>query len=215
MRKSFIQYISETKKTKALGWSDWVWKRDDNSHLGKDDNEVSKSLSKGQNLSSHHIRAIDEYTSNYNKDLNRNLIAGKKLSPKHQKIAQDMDDAIKNNPISKNTTVYSRLGYDPRSMADKNGTFSTPAYTSTTHSKREVVIFGKHSEVNPLTKRKESHRLQISLKPGDSAMHIGARSIQPGEHETLIARNAKMRIVKTDVHQDGNVYHHIHHVELV
>lgn len=215
MTKSFFEYLKEAKKVKQRTFADW-WDEHHNEHLSSNNDldEVSSSLSKGRKLEPKHEEAIEQYTSNYNKPLNKTLIEKKPLSTKHQKIANDLDDAIAKNPFRKKATVYSRLSFDPREHVDKKSIMSSPAYLSTTHSKMEAASFSS-SVQNPKTKKKEWHFMQLRLKPGDPAVHIGDKSVQPDERETLVGRNTRLRLHKTETFKDTDgITKHIHHMEI-
>lgn len=206
MIKSFRTFIKES-------FADW-FDSNDNKHLSRTNSneEISSSLSKGRKLEPKHVDAIEQYTSNYNKPLNRNLIQNKPLSTKHKKIANDLDDAIAKNPFRKKATVYSKLSFDPRAYVDKSGKMSSPAYISTTHSKMEASTFSS-SVQNPSTKKKEWHFMHLDLKPGDPALHIADKSIQPGEQETILVRNTSLRLRKTESFKDTDgIVKHIHHM---
>lgn len=206
-------HFKHTKKIKESAlFGDWVFKKE-NTHLDKKDNagNISKQLHKGQNFTPAHRSAITQYTTDSTR-LNKSLIKneGKPTTDKHKKLAGDLDDAIDKNRIKHPLVVHSGVSFDPRKKVGSNGVLKSHAFMSTTHNKFTAEEFANKSP------RKARHVIRVALKPGDPATHIDQHSFNPGEHETIIKRNTRLKLEKTETDKDdyGSVTH-IHHMSIV
>jgi hypothetical protein len=210
--------LKEASKPKHADFYDWE-DRNDNKHLSKqgDDDEISDKLHKGQKIMDHHLGAIEHYTHDSRK-LNKSLIKnqGKVNSTVHKKVQAGLDDAIKKNPLKHKLVVHSGTSFDPRQKVGKNGVMKSHAYISTTHSKSTASEFTK-PKYNSKHNIDERHIIRVDLKKGDPAIHVEKHSENPGEHETIIKRGARLKLHKTVTHEDfasGDLYH-VHHMSIV
>lgn len=175
------------------------------------DNSISAQLAgpKEEHLASDpkHIKAIDEYTRE-SSNLNEALGRGKKLSPKLKDMHESLQSVIEQKPISKNVSVWSGTGWDPREHIDKKGILNVKSYVSATHQKETAREFAEVPD-GP-----HYHIMQFNLKEGDRAHHIGDMSHHGNEGETIISPG-KFRYIgtKSYKHEGDITTTHIHEFE--
>lgn len=174
---------------------------------------ISIKLQKKYPISPDHAQNIRNYSSS-SRDLNSRLVSGKDLGDYNIKKSMDMDKIIDGNRIKEPLTVYSGAGFDPREHINSDGVMHSPAYISATHSKS---IASDFAGIGMSHTDNDHHILSISLKQNDPAMHMFQHSNFPEEHETLIKKGVKMKLLKTQ-HIPKNTSHNgvnIHHLEIV
>ena len=208
--------------TEAPNPATQYFKSNDNAHLGKTSESISKSLHKNNNFTKEHDDAIKAYSGHhegndgkdrkswYSYRINNALAKGKSVAKKYGKIVKGLDSAISNNRISKKIGTYSGTSFDPRTKLDNKGKMTSPAYISTTHHKgisKDFAYRGRGGNYNPV------HIMHFHLEPGDHASHISRNSHFGKEHETIIARNTTLQHQGTDSHYDHQNEHwvHVHH----
>lgn len=181
---------------------------DENRNLGHTSRTVLSKLTKGHNLSDGEKNSIKKYTLT-SKRLNKDLIAGDKLSSDHQKISSHLDAAIDRHPIQHGFHVYSGLGFDPTDHTDENGRMHSPAYISATHSKNEAHAF--------TTQHKGVHHIaRITLHPGDPAIHVSPYSSSTHENETVIKKGITLQHNGHEDYEDDNgLRYRVHKLSIV
>lgn len=112
-------------------------------------------------------------------------------------------DSVVNNPVGKELTVHSGLGFDPRKQMDSRGRIHFPSYTST--SLHPSVADDFTGEWTPADQK---HKLKLSLKPHNRGAYIGHHSENEDEREFLLPRNTTVKIHKSEQNSDGSWTHH-------
>ena len=115
-------------------------------------------------------------------------------------------DSVVNNPIGRELTVHSGLGFDPRNQMDSQGRLHFPAYTSTSLSKHVANDFASGDADSPRASE-QSHTLKLSLKPNNRGAYIGDHGNKE-EREFLLPRNTTVKIHKSEQNTDGSWTHH-------
>ena len=183
------------------------------------DNEyISKKLSSGQKMNSNEKSSATDYSgTEHAQSVNWSLLdahdSGKEV--KHSTI-KHLDSAIKKNPLQHEVHVYSGAGFDPMKHMNDDKLMHSPAFISTTHSRRVAYNHAKPRAEPDNTAT--SHIIHLHLKKGDPAINISHHSQYPGEHETVIGRNVTLQHHGYEDHPDGfNVGHKIrvHHMSIV
>lgn len=177
-------------------------------------NHVSDKLSAHNNFSLEQKESIEAYSGNKSKKINQALLSGKKLSSDDEYLTNDLDHAIKQNSLKHEVVTHSGVGFDPRKFLNKDGQMHSPAYLSTTHDMITAHHFS--SERAEPDENGYRHIVRLHLKPGDPATHISRSSINPHEHETLVARGVTLQHHGTEERHDpkGEKYI-IHHMSIV
>jgi len=213
------------------------WLKDKGENGGKSVDEMSKLLSgrKGDRLvpnGSYFHKFIQEYTddSGINEALHEEFRTGKKLTRRHRKLRNALEEITQIFPLNRNLTVWSGIGHDPREHVDEKGVIRSPAFISATHCKDTAIkyaMWNTDAQNEDRKKRREPpertlHLLQINLhaskdQTGDLAHFVGARSDHPHEHETII-HPVSFKYLRTETHTlhkpNGVAYTtHIHHMK--
>lgn len=187
--------------------------RDLSASMNKDDHE----LSYGEKSTIRHYCGNGSMSINHILLGNHNI--GSERDHKEQKIhTKRLDSVIKKSPINRDLHCYSGTSFDPREHLDQHGHMHSPAYISATHRKDKAYAFtsGKH---DPVKNRNVRHIIHFHLKKGDPAHHIGEKSHLHSEHETIIARDTKLKYHGTMTYTNGRSDHpnlvHVHHMSIV
>ncbi len=132
-------------------------------------------------LSKRERDAIEDYTTDYFQEINDTLRKGEEPTGHIAGIIKNMDSGLEKMPKHKGT-VFRVIEIEP-SVVDqlKSGTFSDPAYMSTSKSVPDVLP------------HKQQIGLQIRSKTG---VDISSLSLNPGEEEVLFPRGTKFRVAK-------------------
>lgn len=150
----------------------------------------------------HHVDAIWNYHHNAG-DVNRHL-RGVKNSDEAPHIIKDMDH-VTSGKFNKSRKLYRGVyGNESKHIAAlKPGeTHSDPAYVSTSTRRKVSDRFSKE----------DKHVLQIHAPKGTKghsiSMHTDKESDMPSEHEIVLHRNTKFKILKHE-HKDGIRHTHL------
>lgn len=166
------------------------------------------------NLKPHHITAIDAYITGGLEDedetgsrsTNQHLIEAHKYNEepsKHFKFGSDsdgnptkelhldhLDDAIKQNKLSKSITTYSGISFDPRHLMDATHILHMPAYTSSSSDRSIANIYARPID------GQNKHIIKITHPKGSTGVYIGNNDklsvFYQSEH--LSPRNMKISI---------------------
>ncbi len=188
-------------------------RENDNSHIGSHD-EVDNHVSEGADkhigkLKYEQKTAVNAYsTSSYH--LNHHLISkhtgkedtankyfGKEHHERLEGIDHHLSNAIKSSKLKKDMHLYhGTTGFNPGKEAAKHpeGHIKLPAYTSTTHDKVIATDFSNPTKVKSMDR--ESHIIKIHAKKGTHALHVAHHSRFEHEKETIIHKNAVLKIHK-------------------
>lgn len=111
-------------------------------------------------------------------------------------------DSVVNNPIGRELTVHSGLGFDPRNQMDSQGRIHFPAYTSTS-----IHPGVAHDFTGEYTPPEQRHKVKLSLKPHNRGAYLGDYANEE-EREFLLPRNTTIKIHKSEQNPDGTWTHH-------
>lgn len=228
----FKNILKDKKLNEAKEGSDfksWMKDRSDNAHLSSKRSEdashvdIGKKLNSTNNYSDEHLKHIRKYSGDPDNDghaisskLNKDLIKNNGTPSKtHKKTTEGLSNAIDKNRVQHKVTVYSGTSFDPTKHTDKKGRLRSPAFISTTHSKKVAAGFAQKAAAKR-DSYAHGHIMKIDLKPGDPATHIGRHSHYDGEHETIIDRNTTLQHHKTTSHWSPGEerWYHIHHMSV-
>jgi hypothetical protein len=200
----------------------YKWKdHNDNSHLGRDDNEISEKLKEKTKKfdSSEQKNAVKDYTKN-SSDVNDSLIEHHKdptahINSHHNDKIKGLDTAT-NHPIGHHVSLYSGLGFNPANHITGENHVHLPAFTSMTHNKHVADNFAQGKSYK--FPNEDRHILHLHMRPEDKGIHIPHVSEYDTEHETILPRRTTIKI-----HHEPEIYHdsegkkvhiwhsHIHH----
>jgi len=187
-----------------------------NTHLGSTPYEISQKLSKHNKFTPDQEEAIRSYTGHHDGDpdddnprkedwhsyqINRALIDGRHMPWHLEDTVNDLESAIKSNPIQHNVNVFSGVSFDPREDLDENGTMKSPAFISGSHDKH---VAGEYAD--PFQNKHSSHMIEIHLKPGDPATHVEQQTLKPDEYETIINKGVTLRHLGTEKFENPDEY---------
>jgi hypothetical protein len=145
--------------------------------------------------------AVKNYTGEAYTEINGGLRGGN-LDPAHKKTVKDLDTAIANNSLDRDTILYrgQMVSDRTRERLKVGNTFSDPAYTSATFDQYDPDRFaglgGKGGAV-----------MRIKASKGQNGLASSALSEYPEESEFILPRNTKYKV--TQVHDDpdtGRLY---------
>jgi hypothetical protein len=197
--------------------NNWL-SHNENSHLGETSKDISHKLIEHQ-TNHHPMDSSDRFYTNLysinSSEVNKNLIRGhKKTDPWHEphRHIKHLDSAT-NRPIGHHLHLYSGIGFNPARHIKKGGLMHLPAYTSMTHDKDVANSFARKKA----KKYDSRHILHVHMNEHDKGIHISHTSSYAGEHETILARNTKLK-----VHREPTIHHdkegnkiHIWHAHIV
>ena len=120
-----------------------------------------------------------------------------------------MDNLLSRKPIGRRTTLFSGIGFDPRTQMSKTGHIHLPSYTSTSISPKASYSFAKEGKDYD----EDKHMLRISASPHDTGAYIGTPSGYIHEREFVLPRNTTLRIHKSErSKEDPSLW--IHHATI-
>jgi hypothetical protein len=190
----------------------------DNSHLGKNVDEVHRHLvskDKTTDADKGHIRNYTEDSKSLNTTLYQNAAKGIKTE-RHVNghDTKGIDAALSRNKLGHDLHVYTGTGFDPNKLASKHPErhIHLDAYTSTSIHKGIAKEFADSGD-------EHMHVIHLHLKKGQKGKYIAHHS--PGneeEHEFLLPRNTTIKLhPEPTIHHDsyGSKYHvwHAHVVD--
>lgn len=168
-----------------------------------------KSYTEGEEGSGFHSYPINQQLIDNHKE-------GKPATHGMERYHKNIHNTISklaSHPLGHEVHLYSGTGFDPQKAASesKNGIIHTPAHISTTHDIHTAATFSGISSA--WNEGNKAHIMHIHAKASDKGFHIGKRTANPGEHETVIPAGTKLKYSHTTMHNDGynDTEYHVHH----
>jgi hypothetical protein len=170
-----------------------------------------------------HIQRYTDTSIGLNMGLIHEARENKPLSNEYKEHARKLDNILTSVPAPKKMTVFSGLGFDPRTKMNENGELHNPAYTSTSISgfiasgfARELNRNGKTHDREDIENEEPIHKhvLKVSIPKGSRhGAYVEHVSTNQGEDEFIIKRNTKFKINPTpeitkDILGNGHPVHH-------
>jgi len=242
--KKSLPIKENTQSPLPYGHSDNWQKIDSNPHItvptftnyGKDEDLLHHLQTMRGDITQHpDFAALHRYTLSsapLNEHLKESAKAGTPIDP-HFTVQYSTRPPYDVDALDRITThyrmphslnVFSGISYDPSKIANQNGMFTTPAYTSTSLSRSIGLNFANQDPDYEASKKGGdpwiSNLMHIHMDAGQKHAVIGHESNYPHEREILLPRNSTFQLIhpqpqilKTEPHGRDPAYLHVWHVK--
>ena len=215
-RKFVIEDESISPK-RYMEWHD----KNDNSHLGNNNEEVQTKLHEHHNTATH-TEEIKEYTKHSN-PLNRYLIdksharhtnESHEFNSKHEDMAENLDKQLRNHSLPHDLNTYHGCGFNPDHFAkqNENRSITLPAFTSTSINKHLATKFS-HRISDEYDPDGQHHIIHFHIPTGHPGKYIGKDSQFDNEKEFLLPKDTKWKISEKPEKyiKDGDIHINVWH----
>lgn len=215
--ENHVGKISVTNKRELgskLGQGEDPLKHLSDEHIGKLASEhhyavdayLTGGLASGHETGSKHVNnhLIEAHKNGVEPDKHFSFGESEDDNEKHLHI-DHLDDAIKQNKLTKPLTTYSGIGFHPGHLMGDGNKIHLPAYTSSSTNRGVAVLYAKKTGG-------VHHVLKITHPKGSTGLYVGDNEdLSPfAQKEHIAPRNMTLTVNKTpEVHQDsyGNTLH--------